>query len=182
MSYNEPRLCDYSGLYYCPICHWNDLSVIPARIIHNWDFSSHKVGRAALQEINLMNSRPCINLEKLNPKLFIFVEKLSLVKKLREDLAHMRKYLSYCRLATDSKLISNQIRNKRHLIQSPELYSLFDLISVENGTIIEHLNKIRAVFEQHIRCCEVVTKTIVNVYNIFNGLLLLDLQWQRIYL
>lgn len=39
----EPRMCDYNGLYYCPNCHWNSLMVIPARVLHNWDFESRKV-------------------------------------------------------------------------------------------------------------------------------------------
>lgn len=39
----EPRLCDYNGHYYCPRCHWNDEWIIPARVIHNWDFGKYKV-------------------------------------------------------------------------------------------------------------------------------------------
>ena len=42
-NYLEARLCDYTGKYYCPYCHWNDLAVIPARIVHNWDFEPQKV-------------------------------------------------------------------------------------------------------------------------------------------
>lgn len=37
------RLCDYSGRYYCPSCHHNALAVIPARVLHNWDFTPRKV-------------------------------------------------------------------------------------------------------------------------------------------
>ena len=40
---SEARRCDYSGQYYCEECHWNDLVVIPARVVHNWDFSLYKV-------------------------------------------------------------------------------------------------------------------------------------------
>ena len=39
----EPRQCDYDGHYYCSLCHWNDTEVIPARVIHNWDFETRKV-------------------------------------------------------------------------------------------------------------------------------------------
>lgn len=41
---SEARQCDYTGLYYCSSCHWNDLAVVPARAIHNWDFEPRKVG------------------------------------------------------------------------------------------------------------------------------------------
>jgi len=39
----EPRLCDYSGHYFCDYCHWNDTMVVPARILANWDFFPRKV-------------------------------------------------------------------------------------------------------------------------------------------
>uniref|UniRef100_A0A5F8GYM7 Differentially expressed in FDCP 8 homolog n=1 Tax=Monodelphis domestica TaxID=13616 RepID=A0A5F8GYM7_MONDO len=42
---SEARQCDYTGQYYCSNCHWNDLAVIPARVIHNWDFEPRKVRR-----------------------------------------------------------------------------------------------------------------------------------------
>lgn len=44
----EPRICDYTGFYYCPTCHWNDTVPIPARILHNWDFTSYRVCRGKL--------------------------------------------------------------------------------------------------------------------------------------
>nr|XP_019596047.1 PREDICTED: differentially expressed in FDCP 8 homolog isoform X2 [Rhinolophus sinicus] len=48
---NEARQCDYTGQYYCSHCHWNDLAVIPARVVHNWDFEPRKKLR---QDILLM--------------------------------------------------------------------------------------------------------------------------------
>ncbi|PNJ12346.1 DEF8 isoform 17 [Pongo abelii] len=39
---SEARQCDYTGQYYCSHCHWNDLAVIPARVVHNWDFEPRK--------------------------------------------------------------------------------------------------------------------------------------------
>lgn len=79
-TYNEPKLCDYTGLYYCSKCHWGDSSIIPARIIHNWDFQERKVCRLALQEIRLLYEKPVISLEEKNPKLFAFVSKLNMIK------------------------------------------------------------------------------------------------------
>nr|XP_054390360.1 differentially expressed in FDCP 8 homolog isoform X4 [Pongo abelii] len=48
---SEARQCDYTGQYYCSHCHWNDLAVIPARVVHNWDFEPRKKLR---QDILLM--------------------------------------------------------------------------------------------------------------------------------
>jgi len=40
---SEARQCDYTGQYYCSTCHWNDTAIVPARVIHNWEFESRKV-------------------------------------------------------------------------------------------------------------------------------------------
>lgn len=76
----EPRLCDYSGLYYCQRCHWNTAMVIPARVIRNWDMEPRLVSRAAAQLLTLLEERSVLLLEELNPKLFTLVPDLSVVK------------------------------------------------------------------------------------------------------
>ncbi|XP_073785154.1 differentially expressed in FDCP 8 homolog isoform X6 [Danio rerio] len=48
---NEARQCDYTGQYYCSSCHWNDTAIVPARVIHNWEFEPRKKLR---QDILLM--------------------------------------------------------------------------------------------------------------------------------
>ena len=32
------RYCEYTGMYFCRNCHDNSASVIPARVLHHWDF------------------------------------------------------------------------------------------------------------------------------------------------
>ncbi|XP_034658154.1 differentially expressed in FDCP 8 homolog [Drosophila subobscura] len=153
-SWIEPRLCDYSGLYYCPSCNWNDNCFVPARIIHNWDFSPRRVSRAAQQEIRLFLDRALIRLEEDNPKLFVFVEKLCAVKKLRQNLVHMRHYLAACKLAMEHKLVEQQMAGRRHLAQSNEFYSLSDLTQVESGVLTEFLQGVFKAFGDHIRSCD----------------------------
>lgn len=104
--------------------------------------------------MTLTLDRPVIDLEQKNPKLFIYVQNLSLVKKLRTNLNDMRRYLTECRIATTAKMLENAIGARRHLVQSINMYSIADLIGVENGTIIEFLNRLFSTFEQHIRKCE----------------------------
>ena len=76
----EPRLCDYSGLFYCQRCHWNSTAVIPARVIRNWDMEPRKVCRSASQLLALLEDRPVLPLEQLNPKLFTLIPDLMLMK------------------------------------------------------------------------------------------------------
>jgi hypothetical protein len=56
------RYCNYTGLYYCPRCHHNEKTLIPARIVHNWDTKEHKVHRT----LGLCTSaRLCVSLTHL---------------------------------------------------------------------------------------------------------------------
>ena len=71
---NISRLCDYTGLTYCPGCHWNARSATPARILRNWQFEEFEVSQASCQYLMLMLRRPVINVQTVNPKLFAVVQ------------------------------------------------------------------------------------------------------------
>ncbi|EHB09505.1 Differentially expressed in FDCP 8-like protein [Heterocephalus glaber] len=73
---SEARQCDYTGRYYCSHCHWNDLAVIPARVVHNWDFKPRTVSRCSIRYLALMVLRPVLRLWEINPLLFNYVEEL----------------------------------------------------------------------------------------------------------
>ena len=43
-GFGESRLCDYTGQYFCSLCHWGSSNLpSPARIIHNWDGTASSV-------------------------------------------------------------------------------------------------------------------------------------------
>lgn len=43
-SLGRARLCEFSGQYYCDSCHRGDTSIIPSRMVHNWDLNQREVG------------------------------------------------------------------------------------------------------------------------------------------
>lgn len=154
--YLEPRKCHYSGLFYCRTCHWNNFSIIPGNIIHNWDFEQRSVSRQSLQEINLFYERPVVKLEEINPKLFIFHQKLATIKQKRLNLMEMKRYLDVCKFALNLKLIDKTVGSRRYLIQSTDFYSIYDLVCVENSSMNDYLNDIfTTFFKGHIVNCEV---------------------------
>lgn len=87
--------------------------------------------------------------------MFQFVLKLVVVKKVRQKLSQMRRYLTVCRIADELRLVRESIGNKRHLMQTVDMYSVADLVAVENGTLPEFLRKVHINFERHIRNCVV---------------------------
>uniref|UniRef100_A0A673VU42 Differentially expressed in FDCP 8 homolog n=1 Tax=Suricata suricatta TaxID=37032 RepID=A0A673VU42_SURSU len=102
---SEARQCDYTGQYYCSHCHWNDLAIIPARVVHNWDFEPRKVSRCSMRYLALMVSRPVLRLREINPLLFNYVEELVEIRKLRQDILLMKPYFITCKEAMEARLL-----------------------------------------------------------------------------
>ncbi|KAB0792310.1 hypothetical protein PPYR_14269 [Photinus pyralis] len=153
--WSEARKCDYSGLYYCSACHWGSSAVIPARVVHNWDFVPQYVCQASLQLLRISAHLPLINLEKLNPSIFSVVHELKLVRRLRNELNGMRKYLLVCRDAEGSRFIWKNV-DRPHIIESPDLYSLQDLVDTQSGELPSKLHSLSHTFSEHIKTkCEV---------------------------
>lgn len=147
-SWMVPRLCDYDGLYYCASCHWNNSAVVPARIVHNWDFEQYYVSRASYQLLRITKSRPLI---KLDPRLYAFVEELGQVKKLRQDILLMKTYLVTCREAREQKLVWHQFSDRTHFLQDSEMFSLRDLVEINAGTLVPQLESAINIFIKHIK-------------------------------
>lgn len=145
----EPRLCDYTGLYYCQRCHWNTTMVIPARVIRNWDMEPRLVSRASAQLLTLLEDRPFLLLEELNPKLFTLVPDLSLVKKMREEMQMMKRYLVICPEANMQGL-PWKIGLRTHIIENPGNYSIKDLINLQSGALLEEIRTSYDIMHTHI--------------------------------
>ncbi|XP_064315890.1 differentially expressed in FDCP 8 homolog isoform X6 [Phalacrocorax carbo] len=118
-----------------PSCHWNDLAVVPARAIHNWDFEPRK-------------------LREINPLLFNYVEELVEIRKLRQDILLMKPYFITCKEAMEARLLL-QLQDRQHFVENDEMYSLQDLIDIEAGRLSCSLTEIHTLFAKHIKLdCE----------------------------
>ncbi|CAL1681628.1 unnamed protein product [Lasius platythorax] len=145
----EPRLCDYSGLYYCQRCHWNTAMVIPARVIRNWDMEPRLISRAAAQLLMLLEDRSVLPLEELNPKLFTLVPDLSLVKRMREEMQMMKRYLVLC-LDACTQGLPWKIGLRTHMIENSSNYSIKDLIDLQSGILLDELRAAYDTMHAHI--------------------------------
>lgn len=145
----QPYLCDYSGQSFCRECHFGSTSVIPARVILNWDFKPRPVSRATEQYLQLMKKKPIINVESNNPRLFGFVEELALVKSMRTNIMIMKEYLMTCKDAIESKLLL-LLCERQHFVENSHLYSIQDLIDITNGDLLLYVNPIYNRFSVHI--------------------------------
>ncbi|XP_029577196.1 differentially expressed in FDCP 8 isoform X3 [Salmo trutta] len=147
---SEARQCDYTGQYYCSTCHWNDTAVIPARVIHNWEFEPRKVCRSSMRYLALMIPRPVLKLREVNPLLFNFVEELVEIRKLRQDILLMKPYFITCKEALEARLLL-QLHDRQHFVENNDMYSLQDLIDISSGRLGCSLTEIHTTFAKHIK-------------------------------
>uniref|UniRef100_A0A0N5AHF7 Transcription elongation factor SPT4 n=1 Tax=Syphacia muris TaxID=451379 RepID=A0A0N5AHF7_9BILA len=145
----EPRLCDYSGLYYCNHCHWNDEWMIPARVVNNWDCNKYKVCRASKQLLAYIDRKPLYNLSQVNPRLLTFVAQLNKINKLRHDIMYMKCYFMCCKEAKRLRILQ-YLNRRQHFVESAEWYSLMDLRDLIDGRLLPEIETIVSVFTAHI--------------------------------
>ncbi|XP_056611316.1 pleckstrin homology domain-containing family M member 3 isoform X2 [Triplophysa dalaica] len=126
LSRGKAKVCSYSGWYYCPSCHQDNLFLIPARLLHNWDTNKHKVSKQAKEFLEFVYEEPLLDIQQLNPCLYEHCEALAAVLKLRQQLQSLRAYLFSCR-ATVAEDLRRRIFPREYLLQHVHLYSLADL-------------------------------------------------------
>ncbi|XP_077993669.1 differentially expressed in FDCP 8-like [Glandiceps talaboti] len=146
----ETRLCDYNGLYYCEECHWNDSEIMPARVVHNWDFDARKVSRSSRQFLRLMGQRAVIKIQDVNPMLFNYVEELSQVGKLREDILMMKAYFLSCKNALENRVLL-MLKERQHFVDNSDMYSLQDLKDTYDGVLLPELLEVHTHYAKHIK-------------------------------
>ncbi|KAG8558729.1 hypothetical protein GDO81_017126 [Engystomops pustulosus] len=97
LTSEKAKVCSYSGWYYCSSCHVDDGFIIPARLVHNWDTSKHKVSKQAKEFLEYVYEEPLIDVQQENPLLYRHVDALAQIVRLRQQLKSLRAYLFSCR-------------------------------------------------------------------------------------
>ncbi|KAF2311420.1 hypothetical protein GH714_022830 [Hevea brasiliensis] len=47
LGWGKPQICEYTGQLFCSSCHTNETAVLPARVLHYWDFTQYPVSQLA---------------------------------------------------------------------------------------------------------------------------------------
>ena len=77
-------MCSYTKRSYCEECHVDQISVIPARIVYNWDFKEYMVCKKAKVFLNALSVEPIIDAATFNKIIFAYAKELESVTKLRK--------------------------------------------------------------------------------------------------
>ncbi|CAG0898482.1 unnamed protein product [Cyprideis torosa] len=150
MIYGKERLCNYDGKYYCYECHQNDKAVIPARIVHNWDFTPRDVSIPSLRFLKAVEKVPLLDIPSMNPLLAKMFPEVMKIQALRQEVASIWLYISTCRFCTIVGQFKALLHHQTHLYLKPGLYSIEDLVSIPNGVLESRLTEAAALGKKHI--------------------------------
>uniref|UniRef100_A0A670JG95 Pleckstrin homology and RUN domain containing M1 n=1 Tax=Podarcis muralis TaxID=64176 RepID=A0A670JG95_PODMU len=156
-SFVKPKLCAFTGLYYCDSCHWDEESVIPSRLIHNWDLTRRPVCRQALKFLSQIHSQPLINLKLVNETLYDHVDHMSHIYKSREQLKLLGDYLVLCRSGA-LKEMSKRLDHRHYLLECPHKYSVADLRQIADGVFETFLQSLIQFASHHVYNCDLCTQ------------------------
>ena len=157
--------CRYSGGLFCKRwCHRDDRRVIPYRLLLFWDSQPHRVSRQAAAFIDQVQSLPVLNLPLLNPLLLEGVPTLRTICRMRVQIAFLIEKIYEKKVkgkvgpssGAASKLhaaISNTLGGSRgHLCIAKELFSLHDLTLIQEGQLIQTMERTLAALFALLDC------------------------------
>ncbi|NXG46710.1 PKHM1 protein, partial [Psilopogon haemacephalus] len=152
-SFGKPKLCAFSGLYYCDSCHRDEETVIPSRLIHNWDLAKRGVCRQALKFLTQIRNQPLIDLKLVNESLYEHVETMRRIQSSREQLKLLGDYLSVCR----SGALKELSKSPQELSPSPAS-ALSVPLQIADGAFEPFLHSLLQFASHHVYSCDLCTQ------------------------
>ncbi|XP_051894543.1 pleckstrin homology domain-containing family M member 1 isoform X2 [Pristis pectinata] len=156
-SFGKPKVCAYSGLYYCEMCHQDTETIIPSRMIHNWDLTKQGVSNVAAKFLQQIQNEPFIDLDAINGSLYQYVERMAQARKSRDRLKLLEDYLFTCRSGAVQDLYK-RLEQKKYLLESTHLYSVSDLQQIARGIFEAFLQQAIHYATNHIYMCDLCTQ------------------------
>ncbi|KAK2978080.1 hypothetical protein RJ640_005201 [Escallonia rubra] len=159
LGWGKPRLCQYSGQLFCSSCHTNDAAVLPARVLHLWDFNQYPVSQLAKSFLDSTLDQPMLCVSAINPFLFAKVPPLQHVMSVRKRIGAMLPYI-HCPF---HRTIYKGLGSRRYLLESYDFFALRDLIDLSKGVfaalpmMVETVSRkiLEHITEQCLVCCDV---------------------------
>ncbi|XP_053309958.1 pleckstrin homology domain-containing family M member 1 [Spea bombifrons] len=152
-QFGKAKLCGFSGLYYCEWCHQDQGSVIPSRMVHNWDITERAVSKPALNFLNTVRNEPLMNVQYLNQRLYQHTQTMYEISHSRERLRLLGEYLVTCRSGALQEL-NKSLDQRTYLLDCAHTYSMRDLKQIADGAFEPMLQSVLEFASHHVYACE----------------------------
>ncbi|KAJ4960916.1 hypothetical protein NE237_020826 [Protea cynaroides] len=159
LGWGKPRLCEYTAQLFCASCHTNDTAILPARVLHFWDFTQYLVSQLAKSYLESIYDQPMLCVSAVNPFLFSKVPTLLHIMGIRKKIGAMLPYV-HCPF---QRSIYRGLGSRRYLVESNDFFALRDLVDLSKGAfaalpvMVENVSKkiSEHITEQCLICCDV---------------------------
>lgn len=149
------RYCTYLGKYHCTGCHRNQISAIPSKVIHLWDFKFYPVSVFAYRLLEQMWTYPLFYVPDLNPALYVKSKQLRNARLKRVQAQYVKEFITVCRFAENERMYFASVPD--YITTDPDTWSMSDLIDSKTNTIHKSLQDLIANCEVHIFDCVLCT-------------------------
>ncbi|XP_030027722.1 pleckstrin homology domain-containing family M member 1 [Manduca sexta] len=149
---SKAKVCAYTGEYFCSNCMDPNVFIIPARVIHNWDFKRYPVSKKSALFLLEFQHHPWIDMKKLNPKIYCGVSDMAHLQELRVQLNFLRAYIFTCREPVIEEL-QKRVWPREYLYEHLHLYTISDLAQIPNGSLVLQLEKVVLFAKSHVLDC-----------------------------
>lgn len=129
LIYGKYNLCHIDGHLYCPECHCDEESIIPAQIMYNWNFKKFSVAKRNKRLLQSIESEPIFDIKLLSPLLYSVIPEMEEALDLRTQLFFLHAYLFTCQESIAIKM-RKLVSPREHLFEHIHLYSINDLLQV----------------------------------------------------
>ncbi|CAA7056488.1 unnamed protein product [Microthlaspi erraticum] len=159
LGWGKTRLCEYTGQLFCSTCHTNDMAVLPARVLHHWDFNRYPVSQLAKSYLDSIHEQPMLCVSAVNPFLSSKVPALNHIMSIRKRITMMIPYVR----CPFRKTLNRGLSSRRYVLESTDFFALRDLIDLSKGpfaalpAIVETVRRkiLEHITEQCLVCCDV---------------------------
>ncbi|KOB77097.1 Pleckstrin-like proteiny domain-containing family M member 3 [Operophtera brumata] len=149
---SKAKVCGYTGEYYCSNCMDPNVFIIPARVIHNWDFKRYAVSKKSALFLLEFQHHPWIDMKKFNPKIYCGVSDMAHLQDLRIQLNFLRAYIFTCRDPVIEEL-QKRVWPREYLYDHVDLYTISDLAQIPSGSLELQLEKVVNFAKAHVMDC-----------------------------
>ncbi|XP_023639172.1 uncharacterized protein LOC17885971 isoform X2 [Capsella rubella] len=129
LGWGKPRLCEYTGQLFCSSCHTNDMAVLPATVLHQWDFHRYPVSQLAKSYLDSIHEQPMLCVSAVNPFLSSKVPALNHIMSVRKRITIMLPYVR----CPFRKTLNKGLSSRRYLLESTDFFALRDLVDLSKG-------------------------------------------------
>lgn len=129
LGWGKPRVCEYSGQVFCSSCHINETAILPARVLHWWDFTEYPVSQLAKSYLDSIHDKPMLCVGAVNPHLFSKVPPLQHVINVRKRIGRMLPYVR----CPFRRSIYKGVGSRRYVLESSDFFALKDLVDLSKG-------------------------------------------------